>query len=72
MKIGTSAIVMNHAGELLVIQRDDTRTWAAPGGLLERGEEPLTGIARVEEEETGLMVWRARLVGLHFRPIVPV
>ena len=71
MKIGTSAIVMNHAGELLVIQRDDTRTWAAPGGLLERGEEPLTGIAREVEEETGFKVLPVRLVGLHFMPIQP-
>lgn len=71
VKVGTSGIVVNERGELLVIQRDDTRTWAAPGGLLEKGEDPLTGAAREVEEETGFKVLPLRLVGLHFLPIRP-
>lgn len=71
VKVGTSGIVVNERGELLVIQRDDTRTWAAPGGLLEKGEDPLSGAAREVEEETGFKVLPVRLVGLHFLPIRP-
>lgn len=71
MRIGASGIITNERGELLVIRRDDTRTWAAPGGLLEAGEQPTEGMVREVEEETGFKTLPVRLVGLQFLPLRP-
>ncbi len=71
MRIGASGIITNERGELLVIRRDDTRTWAAPGGLLEAGEQPTEGMTREVEEETGFKTLPVRLVGLQFLPFRP-
>jgi 8-oxo-dGTP diphosphatase len=65
MFIGTNGIVVDNKGRVLLILRDDTRTWAIPGGALEAGELPTTGVAREVEEETGIAVQPARLVGLY-------
>lgn len=64
MRLGTFAIVTNELGEVLLIQRDDTRTFTAPGGGIEFGELPTDNIVREVEEETGLKVMPIRLVGL--------
>lgn len=66
MQIGTSGIVVNQSGQLLVIKRDDTRTWGPPGGALDAGELPTDGVMREVEEETGFKVLPVRLVGLDF------
>ena len=65
MFIGTNGIVVDNKGRVLLILRDDTRTWAIPGGALEAGELPTDGVAREVEEETGISVMPARLVGLY-------
>jgi 8-oxo-dGTP diphosphatase len=66
MFIGTNGIVVDNQGRVLLILRDDTRTWAIPGGALDSGELPTIGVAREVEEETGLSVLPSRLVGLYF------
>lgn len=66
MNIGVSGVVVNQHGELLVIQRDDTRTWAIPGGSLDAGELPTEGVIREVEEETGFKVLPVRLVAVHY------
>jgi ADP-ribose pyrophosphatase YjhB (NUDIX family) len=71
MNIGATGVVVNEYGEVLLIQRDDTRTWAMPGGSLDAGELPTTGVAREVEEETGLKVLPVRLVGLDYWPLQP-
>ncbi|MEW5986414.1 MAG: NUDIX domain-containing protein [Chloroflexota bacterium] len=68
MRIGAEGIVVNEMGEVLLILRDDSRTWAAPGGSLEAGELPTVGVAREVAEETGIQVRPVRLVGLYHRP----
>jgi ADP-ribose pyrophosphatase YjhB (NUDIX family) len=68
MNVGASGLVVNQTGELLVIQRDDTRTWAIPGGSLEPGEMASEGVVREIEEETGLKVLPVRLVSIDFVP----
>ncbi len=65
MFIGANGIVVDNKGRVLLILRDDTRTWAIPGGALEAGELPTDGVAREVEEETGISVVPARLVGLY-------
>ena len=65
MKLGVSGIVVNERGELLVVKRSDTRTWAVPGGAIEAGESPMQAVVREMFEETGLKLLPVRLVGLH-------
>lgn len=66
MLIGTSGIVVNEYGEVLLIRRNDTRTMAPPGGSLDWGELPDMAVAREVRQETGLIVMPVRLVGLYY------
>jgi ADP-ribose pyrophosphatase YjhB (NUDIX family) len=65
MLLSTNGIVTNEWGHVLLIRRDDTRTFAPPGGGLEAGELPTENVAREVQEETGLRVLPVRLVGLY-------
>ena len=65
MQIGTNGIIINEYGEVLLIRRDDTRTFAPPGGGLEAGELPTDNVRREVREETGLIVLPVRLVGVY-------
>jgi 8-oxo-dGTP diphosphatase len=65
MFIGTNGIVVDNRGRVLLILRDDTRTWAIPGGALDAGELPTDGVIREVKEETGFQVQPSRLVGLY-------
>ena len=69
MRIATNGIVIDQFGNVLLIQRDDTRTLAPPGGGLEMGELPTDNVAREVREETGLIVMPVRLTGLYFWPM---
>lgn len=71
MRIATNGIVIDQFGNVLLIQRDDTRTLAPPGGGLEAGELPTDNVAREVREETGLIVMPVRLTGLYFWPMRP-
>jgi len=69
INIAVHGIVQNERGELLLIQRDDSRTWAAPGGSVEAGELPTLAVARELFEETGLKVMPVRLVSMYHMPL---
>ena len=69
--IGTSGVLVNQFNQLLLIQRDDTRTWAPPGGALDPNELPTDGVAREVAEETGLLVMPVRLTAVHYIPFKP-
>lgn len=71
MRIATNGIVFNEFGDVLLIQRNDTRTLAPPGGHLERGELPTDNVAREVREETGLIVMPIRLVGVNYWHVKP-
>jgi ADP-ribose pyrophosphatase YjhB (NUDIX family) len=71
MKIGTNGIVTNEAGQVLLIQRDDSRTFAPPGGTIDIGELLTDNVAREVREETGLIVMPVRLVGIYFSAAKP-
>lgn len=66
MRIGTAGIVTNEYNHILLIQRDDTRTWCEPGGSLEFGRLPDENAAAEIREETGMIVMPIRLVALHY------
>lgn len=57
------AIVIAGTGSdrrILLIQRDDTGTWALPGGMVDTGEDDTTAMARELHEEAGLdLTWMA-------------
>lgn len=65
MIFGSNGIVTNQFGQILLIRRDDTRTFAPPGGGVEAGELPTENVVREVLEETGLKVHPVRLVGLY-------
>jgi 8-oxo-dGTP pyrophosphatase MutT (NUDIX family) len=58
--------------EVLLVKRTTPRAWELPGGYMNRGEAPVTAMAREVREETGLIVRPDRLVGWYertgFRP----
>lgn len=71
MRLYADAIVTNQFNQVLFVRRNDSRTWAPPGGALEEGELPTDALRREVEEETGLKIMPVRLVGLYFRPEKP-
>lgn len=64
--IGAEGLVMDQFAQVLLIQRDDSRTWALPGGGLEPNELPPDGMVREVFEETGYKVYPVRLVQLSY------
>lgn len=71
MRMTASSIVTNEAGELLLIQRHDIRTFDVPGGGLEAGELPSEAAVRETFEETGLHVRPSQLLGIYHWPNEP-
>ncbi len=71
MRMTASSIVTNEAGELLLIQRHDIRTFDVPGGGVETGELPTEAAVRETFEETGLRVRASHLLGVYHWPNEP-
>ena len=59
------AVVINDAGEMLLIQRADSGLWATPGGGFEVGETAAEGACRECYEETGVRVEPRALIGVY-------
>ncbi len=66
MILVSNGLVVDQFGQALLIQRDDTRTWAMPGGAIEADELPTDSVIREVWEETGIHSVPVRLVGLHY------
>jgi ADP-ribose pyrophosphatase YjhB (NUDIX family) len=64
--IGAEGLVQDQFGRVLMIQRDDSRTWALPGGGLDVNELPSDGMVREVFEETGYKVHPIRLTQLTY------
>lgn len=66
---GILAVARRRDGQLLLIRRGDTGTWALPGGTLEWGEPAREAIARELLEEAGAaLISAGRLVGVYTAP----
>ena len=63
--VSVAGIVVNDAGEVLVIRRRDNGHWEPPGGVLELGETFEEGVQREVREETGIDVKVERLTGIY-------
>lgn len=63
--VSVAGIVVRDDGRVLVIKRDDSGHWEAPGGVLELDESFETGVQREVLEETGLEVAVERLTGVY-------
>lgn len=65
---GVAAVVLNGAGEVLLLKRADRGRWALPTGSVERGEPVREAIIREVKEETNLRVAVEELTGVYSRP----
>jgi 8-oxo-dGTP diphosphatase len=67
--VGICAVARTQDGQLLLVKRGDTGTWALPGGTLEWGELLSEALPREIEEETGArFVSLGRVSGVYSRP----
>lgn len=62
---GSSALITDEAGRVLLIQRADNGLWSLPAGMQELGESAAETIVREVAEEVGLRVQPRRLVGVY-------
>lgn len=63
--VSVAGIVVRDDDRVLVIKRDDSGHWEAPGGVLELNESFEAGVRREVLEETGLAVTVERLTGVY-------
>lgn len=63
-----NAVVVNDAGEILLIRRTDNDNWALPGGAMDVGESLPDCAVRETFEETGIRVQVTGLVGIYTDP----
>lgn len=59
------AAVIDDAGKILLIRREDNGLWAMPGGALDVGETPAQGAVREVLEETGYTCEPVALIGVY-------
>ena len=63
-----AAVAVLQEGKVLLIQRADAAMWGLPSGKVESGESIAQAAIREVQEETGLLVHLARLVGIYSLP----
>jgi ADP-ribose pyrophosphatase YjhB (NUDIX family) len=51
-----NVVVVNEAGEILLIRRTDNDNWAIPGGAIDLGESVAQAAVRETREESGIEV----------------
>lgn len=63
-----SAIVRDDLGRVLLCRKTDERWWGLVGGAIEPGETPAEAVVREANEETGLLVKPAHVIGVYGGP----
>ena len=63
-----NVVVVNDAGEILMIRRTDNDNWAVPGGAIELGESVAQAAVRETREESGIECEITGIVGIYSDP----
>jgi 8-oxo-dGTP pyrophosphatase MutT (NUDIX family) len=63
-----NVVVVNGAGDVLMIRRTDNGNWAVPGGAIDLGESMVQAAVRETLEETGIECRVTGLVGIYTDP----
>ncbi|MDH2429276.1 NUDIX domain-containing protein [Sphaerisporangium sp. TRM90804] len=63
--VSVAGVIIDDQGRALLTQRRDNGHWEAPGGILERNEDIITGLVREVREETGLDIDPVTLTGVY-------
>ena len=66
--VGSSAVVADREGSILLQRRSDSGNWALPGGAMDIGETIAQSAIREVKEETGFDVRIERIVGIYSDP----
>jgi len=66
--VGSSAVVVDNEGCILLQRRSDSGNWALPGGTMDIGETFVESVVREVKEETGFDVRIERIVGIYSDP----
>ena len=66
--VGSSAVVADRDGRILLQRRSDSGNWALPGGAMDIGETLAECAVREVREETGFDVRIDRIVGIYSDP----
>jgi ADP-ribose pyrophosphatase YjhB (NUDIX family) len=64
-----TAVVLDDADRVLLVERADNGRWALVTGCLEPGEQPAAGALREVEEETAVLVTADHLVSVAALPL---
>jgi 8-oxo-dGTP pyrophosphatase MutT (NUDIX family) len=68
LKPSANVVVVNEAGQILLIKRTDNSNWSLPGGAMDLGETIGQTAARETQEETGIECEVTGLVGIYTNP----
>jgi ADP-ribose pyrophosphatase YjhB (NUDIX family) len=63
-----NVVVVNNAGEILMIRRTDNDNWAVPGGAIDLGESVAQAAVRETKEESGIDCEITGIVGIYSDP----
>jgi ADP-ribose pyrophosphatase YjhB (NUDIX family) len=63
-----NVVVVNEAGEILMIRRTDNGNWALPGGAIDLGESVAQAAVRETLEESGIECAITGIVGIYSDP----
>jgi ADP-ribose pyrophosphatase YjhB (NUDIX family) len=63
-----NVVVVNDAGEILMIRRTDNDNWAVPGGAIDLGESTGQAAVRETREESGIECEITGIVGIYSDP----
>jgi ADP-ribose pyrophosphatase YjhB (NUDIX family) len=66
--VGSSAVMADSDGRILLQRRSDSGNWALPGGVMDIGETLAESAIREVREETGFDVRIDRIVGIYSDP----
>jgi 8-oxo-dGTP diphosphatase len=63
MNLGSSHVIVEKKGKVLLTQRQDVPIWVIPGGRIEKGESPKDTAVREFAEEVGYKIAVETLIG---------